>query len=76
MFKSLNPERIWLRNADDGLYILNNRNINSNNILKKLNNLRQTFYLIRRKKTINLYDDKNIFHIRKQQNCKYLQTFL
>ena len=39
IIKSFDPNGIWIRYVDDGLYVSSNKNTNAENILKQINNI-------------------------------------
>ena len=51
IIKTHDPDGIWIRYVDDGLYVSNKKNTNVDNILKQLNNTSKNTIHRRKRKT-------------------------
>ena len=73
IIKSYDPNGIWIRYVDDGLYVSNNKNTNAENILKKINNIHPKIQFTEEKEkhnkinyldiTITRYNNLSLIHI-------------
>ena len=59
IIKTHDPDGIWIRYVDDGLYVSNNKNTNAENILKQINKIHPKIHFTEKKEKhtqINYFD--------------------